>query len=356
MPQRYDRELQLKFGGKGAEGNNVSVAVLTQALQSLQRAVHLLGMCHEGKEVNQRARLSTEIEKRYAILCQLPKEGSYIAPVMIGDTSQSLFDPTAVEAVSGNFHNLLSAIADEDNSRIRAVLPNSNYRISILRALRKMTPPKRSGIEVTLQLRSGDDLFVPNKVANFMDDLIKRSADNATATTVTGRLIGIDFDLGRLRLHYPPTGRELQCFYQSDVEEMLLENAREFIQVVGQVIIDANGEPERIIEVEKIIEVDLSGIDVDSFDVGDKRVIARRRVTFQPFLDETSQNFTFQEAPFGIQLLTVSREELETDMYEELDFLWRQYAEENDEALSEDAQQLKQQLLDAFEVGHNEHA
>ena len=350
MPQRHDRGLQIKFGGRATEGNVVSVAVLTQSLQSLQRVVHLLGMRHEGREIRQRARPSTEVEKRYAVLCQLPKGGSYVAPVMVGDTSRGRFGPDAVEAVLGDLHGLLSAITDQDGRRTREVLPDPNYRAAVLEALRKMTPPKRAGIEVALQSSSGEDLFVPHRSANFLDQLIERHSGDVTVTAVTGRLIGIDFDRRRLRLHYPPTRRELQCFYQPEIEDMLLENTRDLIQVVGQVVIDANGEPERINDVEKIIEVDLSVIDVDGFEAGDKRVVAKQPVTFQPLLDDTSQYYTLQEAPFGIQLLAMFREQLETDLYDELDFLWRQYVEENDEELSEDAQQLKRQLLDAFQV------
>ena len=81
LPQPVNRELQLKFGGKATEGNVVPVVVLANSLQSLQRAVHLLGMYQEGKKVHQRVRVSAEIEERYRILCQLPEEGSYIAPL-----------------------------------------------------------------------------------------------------------------------------------------------------------------------------------------------------------------------------------------------------------------------------------
>ncbi len=350
MPQRQDRGLQLKFGGKTTEGNFVSVTVLTQSLQSLQRAVHLLGMLHEGREIRQRARPSAEIEKRYAVLCQLPEEGSYIEPVVIGDTSQRLFDLAAVEAVTERFHDLLSAIADEDGERIRTVLPHPGYRTSILEALRKMAPPKRSGVEVTLQSRSGYDLFVPTKFAKFMDNLSAAPTVDATVTTITGRLIGIDFSSNRLRLHYPPTCQELQCFYHREVEDMLLDKPREFIQVVGQVVLNAEREPVRINEVEKIIEVDLSVIEIDGFDVDDKRVVAKQPVSFQPVLDETSQYYELQDAPFGIQLLAGLREELEVDLYDELDFLWRQYAAESDDELTEDALELKQQLLGTFEL------
>ena len=349
VSQRQDRELQLKFGGKTTKGNVVSVTVLTQSLQSLQRVVHLLGMLHEGKEIHQRARPSAEIQKRYAVLCQLPEEGSYIEPVVIGDTSLRLLDP-AVEAVTERFHDLLSAIADEDEGRIRTVLPYPSYRTSILEALRKMAPPQRSGVEVTLQSRSGDDLFVPTNIVKFMDNVTAEPEVDATVTTITGRLIGIDFDSNRLRLHYPPTRRELQCFYKREVEDMLLDKPRELIQVVGQVVLNAEREPVRINEVEKIIEVDLSVIEIDGFDVDDKRIVAKQPVSFQPVLDETSQYYVLQDTPFGIQLLAGLREELEIDLYDELDFLWRQYAAESDDELTADALELKQQLLGTFEL------
>lgn len=131
---------------------------------------------------------------------------------------------------------------------------------------------------------------------------------------------------------------------------MLLENARELIQVVGQVVIDANGDPEQINDVEKIMGVDLSVIEVDGFVSGNDSVVARQPVVFQTRLDETLQYYTIQEAPFGIQLMAMFREQLEADLYEELETLWRNYAGESDEKLSEDALQLKRQLLEAFQV------
>ena len=351
----------MKFGGKGTEGNVVPVVALANSLQSLQRAVHLLGMYQEGKKVHQRVRVSAEIEERYRILCQLPEEGSYIAPLMIGDNSQNLFD-TGVRAVAESLRDLLSGIVAQDSSRICSVLPDSNFRTPVLEALRKMTPRKQSDIEIALQSRSGDDLYVPNKDANFLENLVKGHTDEDVLSityyrnvgietaTITGHLIGIDFDTRMLRLLYPPTERELQCHYQPEVEKTLFVNAREPIQVVGQIEIDVNGEPKRISEVEKIIEVDLSDIEIEGFDVAGKRIIAMQPVIFKPMLDNSYQHFTLQDSPFGIQLLAVGREELEIEIYDELDLLWRQYVEERDEMLNDDALKLKYQLLEAFEV------
>ena len=361
LPQPENRELQLKFGGKATEGNVVPVVVLANSLQSLQRAVHLLGMYQEGKKVHQRMRVSAEIKERYRILCRLPEEGSYIAPLTIGDASQDLTD-TAFGAVTGDLHYLLSGIEAQDSSLVCSVLPDPNYRTRFLEELLNMTPPKKSGIDIALQSRSGDDLYVPNKDAKFLENLVRGHIDEGVSGTayyrnvgietakITGRLIGVDFDSRSLRLYYPPAKREMQCHYQPEVEETLFVNAREVIQVVGQTEIDVKGEPTRIHEVEKIIEVDLSDIEIDSFKVGGKRIIAKQPVIFKPMLDDTYQHFTLRDSLFGIQLLAGGREELKIDIYNELDLLWRQYAEERDEVLSDDALELKNQLLDAFEV------
>ena len=89
-------------------------------------------------------------------------------------------------------------------------------------------------------------------------------------------------------------------------------------------------------------------IKVVGFEVDNKSIVARRSVTFRQELDETKQYLMIQDDHFGIHLIADSREELEQNLYEELDFLWRQYAMEKNDVLSKDAMALKSQLLYAF--------
>lgn len=347
MAEDQNRELQLKFVGHSTDGHCVPASVLTQSLQALQRAVYLLGMRHEGKDVRQRLRISSDVETRYSVLCKIPEEGSFISPITIGDTSHSLFDGEAVSVVTDDLLKLLSALSDQDDAKVRSLLPDPVYRTPVLASLAKMAPPKRSGIEVDLQTRSGQSLFAPARIAEF---IAKRpTTSDATVTTVTGRLIGIDFADHMLRLHYPPTMRELKCYYHDAVEEMLLDNPREYIQVVGQVILGKDGEPERITEVDRILEVDLSPIEVITFETCGRQIHARRPISIVPTLDETAQFYCISFSDFGIDIIESTREELERDLYEELDMLWRQYALEQDDTLTDGARILKHALLDAFE-------
>ncbi|MCZ7664237.1 MAG: hypothetical protein M5U22_15490 [Thermoleophilia bacterium] len=86
-------ELQLVFTGRLADEHRVPVAALTDALQGLQRAIHLLAMDHEGVEVRRRDRLSRELERKYALLVSDLKPGSVVITATIGDPASDLFAP-----------------------------------------------------------------------------------------------------------------------------------------------------------------------------------------------------------------------------------------------------------------------
>ena len=53
--------------------------------------------------------------------------------------------------------------------------------------------------------------------------------------------------------------------------------------------------------------------------------------------------------PFDILLNSVTRPDLEAQLYEELAMLWSEYAKVEPGTLTKDAQQLRQELLDSFE-------
>ena len=303
----------------------------------------------EGKQLKTRGRNSADIERRYAIMCQPPMVGSFVAPLVIGDASQNTQN-FATQVVAHKLKDLLIGIAQEDSQQVCSVLPDNEFRESILSALRKMAPPKHIRVEIALQSRSGTDLYVPSKAARFMDEMIHSKEKNIVFSTITVQLLGIDFEKRKLRLRYPPTRRELRCPYDIKAQDLLLENPFGLIQVSGYAAVNSTGDPLFIVNVEQIQEVDLSPISVQEFDVDGTRVVAHRPVVFQPVLDQTRQHFLIDNAPFGINLLADMRDLLERDIHEELDFLWRQYAEETEDVLSSGAVALKKQLLEAFKV------
>jgi hypothetical protein len=68
-------ELLLRFYEPEAPGSHwVSAAALAQALDALQRLVHLTAMRLEGRTPGRRIRPSADIQARYRLICELPKE------------------------------------------------------------------------------------------------------------------------------------------------------------------------------------------------------------------------------------------------------------------------------------------
>jgi len=144
------------------------------------------------------------------------------------------------------------------------------------------------------------------------------------------------------------TSRSFNCFYVDDVEPMLLENARQLIQVTGEVELDAQGAPVKVVDTTDIRPVDLDPIVLAPFTVDNVRVEPVATLTFTPELDETEQMFVLQDDTIGIDLIAETRAELDEALQHELRLLWRDYALVPDEKLTRGAQALKRRLLAAF--------
>jgi len=68
-----------------------------------------------------------------------------------------------------------------------------------------------------------------------------------------------------------------------------------------------------------------------------------------PTLDESQQVFCLEYSELGIDIYASAREELDLLLWEEIDVLWRNYALEDSRNLTQDAQELKMNLLAKIE-------
>jgi hypothetical protein len=68
-------EFHLHFEGENAlvRAHKVPATALIQAVQALQRVVHLLAVNYEGGEIKQRLRVSRQMERKYAVVCGVPQ-------------------------------------------------------------------------------------------------------------------------------------------------------------------------------------------------------------------------------------------------------------------------------------------
>lgn len=347
MTTNDDSEMQVRFYGAATDGNSVPVDILTTSLGSLQKLVHLLAAGLAGPDEKGGATVPAAIKRRYALLCRLPESGSYTVPVAISGTA----DAPGVD-IGPQLHRLLGAVHSRAGAELEQMFPQPQIFAGVQRALCSLVPKQDSGIRMAVQTRSGRDICAPDaETVRFLKSLAASRVQNDIERSLMGHLKEIDFDQHRIRLQHPPSGRELGCEYPLQLEEWLVAGRRDLIQVIGEITIGSDGVPKRVRSVETIHRVDRSPIELTEFTTGVRRVRARRPIAFEPTIDDAYQHYLLRDAPFGIHLMSTTREDLETNLYEEMDVIWRHYACAEDAMLTPAARELKHQLHGAFHAG-----
>lgn len=347
-----DRRFDLRYtGGEVERTGGVPAAVLTQALEGLQRLVHLLAMRVEGRALNKRARPSSDIQQRFPVLCLPPLKGSYLNPTIIGRSGFDLLDEEEAGQISNHLAEVMLAANSGDLARLDKVVPDPTYRRFIFAALADMIPPIDSGIELEVK-RLGIGILTASR----MRPIVTKNRSLSTGQmggVVTGFLFDINFEARQFGLYHPPSERKLVCTYDEDGESMLLDHPRDLIQVIGLLERDETGNLVKVVRVDEVLEIDVSSFHLTGFNDGDRRFRTNRPIVVDPNFEKEEQIFLASIPYLGIEAFAETRAELEGAIIDELRILWREYVDENDDNLAEDALILKSKLVSAFtEVAH----
>jgi hypothetical protein len=331
----------------------VPATILADTLQAAQRIVHLLAMARRRMQLRRRARTPQDIERAFPVLCDLSRPGSYLQPIWIGDPSASLLSPGEIALVAEDFDRVLDAAVRGDAGEMSEVVVDANWRAAVVSNVGRLAPRPSTGFTLAVASRRAARTFDISGARQKIAALTHRAPTTAESRAVIGSLQAIDFGERRLTLLHPKTGRAFSCFYLDDVEPMLLENARQLIQVTGEVEVDAHGTPVKVVETTEICPVDLEPIPLMPFSVGGQHIepIVPRSLT--PTLDENEQSFILEDEAIGLDLVAETRAELEEILTQDLRLLWRDYALAADDTLTRGARDLKRRLLDTFRAVPN---
>lgn len=337
----------LHFEGEATRGHTVPAAALVQAVQALQRSVQLIAMAYEGQELKQRIRVSHELERKYALIFSVPQNGGYDIPYSVGSAAVSLFDPTDIAEVAGRHERFLTAVQQHDEAALKREIPSAQYRRLVLAELKKMQPPPRTGLVVSIEdYRGGKLLDGKTATAKLTPLLADPTVPVIHPQLVTGRLDALEFQARTLKLQLP-NGRLLQGTYSDDFEPVLVEHRREFIQVRGEAVLNEDGSLKQLNNVQEILEVDESPLVVETVEGGGLKLAATVPVSFAvAFAPE--DGIYVATGPFETMISAETRPELDTALTEAIVFLWREYVLADPATLSGDALLLRQELNDAF--------
>ncbi len=315
----------------------------------MQRVVHLLALFEEGRTVKQRVRIPREIENRYQLICGIPEEGGYAQPLKIGTEGTELFDGQSIDSVARKTKTVIRVIDSGDKEDLEREIPEESFRKNVVSAFDSMIPHRRYGVVVNIEDHKRERILSGKKARDSITRLRIRPEPEPEATLayVTGVLIEMKFEERRLRLKMPISGRALDATYGDDFEPVLLDHPREMIQVHGNVTFDDAG-PVSISDVDEVIEVDESPIEMQSFDSNSITLHAIKPPVFNVRFDNDILSYELI-GPFDVYLYAETQPQLEMLLQEEMAMLWQEYAMADPELLTEAAKKLREELLATFE-------
>jgi hypothetical protein len=340
-----ERNIRLHFEGPRAAGHTVPAQVMVRALENVQQIVYLLAKQERGDVMKQRARVSREIEKTFALICQVPENGGYALPQEIGDPSDDFFDEVEIKSVADKFTKLSEAIETGNITEVSQLVSDQVYRSAILKRYKAAQPPKRSGLVLSIEdykqrrLLGGKDAI--DKIEH-IESAGKVHELGETLGYLIGTLVKMDFVQKSLSLKLL-SGRTVQAFYQDDFEPTLLENARGQIQIHGNIQYDEKNDPTLVSDVDEVIELDLSTITIKEFECRNQSLLVSPALSFDIDLDEESGIMSCS-SDFGILVCAETRSALEDEIEEALRMLWIEYAQEKDDLLAPKALMLAKEL------------
>jgi hypothetical protein len=344
------QQFRLHFEGPGTVGHTITASILVQTIQALQRSVQIIAAAYEGNDTNKRIRTSFEMEQKYALKFSIPENGSYDIPYTIGKTSK-LFDPQDLNTVKNTHQNSLEAIQLGDAKALRRIIPSAHIRNKFIREIKKMQPPPRSGIIVSIENYRHEKLLDGSSAAIQLETMLTDTIPHAVhPRLVTGILEALDFQNRSLKLKLS-NGKTLNGTYSEDYEPVLLENPRELIQIRGDATINDDNSLKSLDNITEIIEIDESPIVIHSIIVNGSELIAK--TPYKALVEfDIDEGYYSATGDFYLMVAEDNRDDLERSIHDTLVFLWRDYVLCSVECLTLDAIKLRNNLQILFGVNN----
>lgn len=341
---KSEHALRLRVFGNGTQDHLVDAQFLARVLQGLQRAAYVLAMQRGRRDLREQGRYPDDIARRFGLRCGVPEAGSFALPLTLGGGQADVEDADAIPETLDRLVEGLAAVSDDSADRLSALLPERRYRLRFLEAMRGIAPGAGSPHKVALGRPGGREAVLTGSASAAIRDMARQSGRETSFQTVTGLLQRIHFEEHKVFILYPVTQKLLDCSYDPDIEEMLLEQRRDWVQVTGTVVLNENDEPRQIVDVVDIRYLDTDPVEIREVPLDDRLLRFEPPLVLKPELTGSNQLMFVEHADYGINAHAQTRDELIEEIFEQVRVLWTEYAEEDDANLTGAALALKKRL------------
>ena len=346
-------EITIRIFDIDGDNHTVPADVLIHILQQLQHSVFLIAMDSEGITISERVRPNADFRKKYMLRCSIPVSGSYALPLVLGDSTGDIFAPERINTVAKTLEASLDAIASGSADTFNKLFHSNDCRNRVADTVRSLLPKTgeqwKFGFSRKKSIAKHPEIVLSAIMHKNIQELVRPIPQETVPQNVNGFLHAMDFAKHTITILYPATHRQLECYYEESLEIALVENRRELVQVIGNVVLDDSGNIKEIIDVESIEAVDLSDFIIESIPYKKGCLKPKKHLVFTPFLNDSKQLLCIENSDLGINVYAYTREQLLDELQEQISALWIEYALEDDTNLTSMALELKMQILSTFD-------
>lgn len=342
-----DNDLELKFDGAPVQRlHGAPAEAVIASLNALQRMIHIIGMRAEGRSLSERLKPTSKVRREYGIVCRAPRKGSHIQPFAVasetGEMSGSSF------AARNKLLATLRAFDSGEEARLEAVVPNARERWFLAKAATGLLPPEGSGLEVMIRAGSrGPFAFKADRARNLLSAYDTPRPPAIDEETVAGKLRAIDYQQTIITIK-PGSDPALRMDYPLPLESWLQTNVRKRLKISGRPKTNARGDITSFGEIYSVVELEPHLQPIDRFTSGGKHFGATRPINLPVTVLWAERLFSFADHRLGIDVVVENLSELRPGVLSELELVWRQYAQADDDELDEEALEVKRHLLSRF--------
>lgn len=341
--------LEFRFSRASDGKTAVPASVLIQTLEGAQRAIWLIALSREHREIKSRARIPADIEQRYQLKCEVPVSGSYLLPAFVESGQPNLLPLSQVGNVLADFERIADSLKRGNRDEVAHYLPDTAIRRRVVDAFQQLGPKPGSGWLLDIG-QNGNSVRLDDGWQGSIRRMYSATLSEPDIETVNSELIGIDFANRQLTILPLASVRQktLQVTYPDDLEDFLLENRKSIIQITGRTLRDENDELKSLFDLEAIDPLDLAPLQFTDIQYRDIHLKFLIPLVIEPQLSDDKNYITLQDPNLGIDIFAGIVSDLVDELAEALAMSWKNYALAEDAQLSPKALALKQRLLAAL--------
>lgn len=341
-------QIKLILDGLNVDKGTIPVPELLYRLGKLQDLIFTAGeYVLEEPFKDSGGRRPTRVTQKCTLIFKAIEAGSTELVAEIPDCQRTITEsglPFGIQAVD-IIRQTMDAVEEYDNpvDAVNGFIDDPGYRSKIARQLDNMIPADDSGIKVYLELGDGKKRPL-NPIYRPRVEKLLLGHEVGEETKVSGAIAKLKLTGERSIELWTTKKRNFKCSFEPELLEQIAELAGRlaFVEVKGIAAKKLGGEIVGIKEISSIVEA--SEMNINKISWRDSAIQLKHPLKVNVDVNLAEEMWTISNDELGISSLGKDYDSAMDAFQEEFVMLVEEYANESDDNLTEDAQELKQKI------------